>query len=675
MKKVLTYIVKSVEVLIRTGYLLLALAIILAVSYLVGGYAYLSGAWGTDTQSYIYIVSFIKNLFDLNLISALSVVGYGSIIVVAVTIYAFVALRFKNQTAALIAAICYLISPISWTWLTNWGFYAESISHTFVVPTILFFDLFFSSVIKKDYGVKTRLYLFFTILFITLTTATHFLSGYAVMGIFYFYVVVYFLFSKGERKSVLINGIIALFIVGILSLTATSAFTTPFARYAKFASIGGVGSASPPTIKDYQQVLPSIRNIVGLDEIQRGTFLHGMKFFKFPVVVSVLAFMGVLFYSWKDKRKWVYSLYGLFGIFLAFSPYYYVYFLNKLPLGFIASSFGWRPMYAVMRMVIPILAGLGLVGLFSLPFFWIKNKIIRYPINITIAFLSLIAFAFVLIYTKPTLKPIVYNYGANGIDTKNIWGVRDADGNMIGFDICPGKDFESDEERINFEAKFEKVGGWQRWCNSAMKKYFPPSQVVSWCDLEEKKGNTLPVICSPETVTPEDTLQFWESCKDGKEQSEVCKYAYFNLEEQLEISAWPRLKLATGFNPNEGLNQQLEIIEKDNPDGRIDFSPFMGGDSMMTPLYNVTRNLSQIHIYVASASLIHRFQGFQQIVYYLNSPMYDDPEMVNDINKWFGINYVSKERVGKSFQETGVTVYINTLKRMSWLSFHQKKQY
>ena len=61
---------------------------------------------------------------------------------------------------------------------------------------------------------------------------------------------------------------------------------------------------------------------------------------------------------------------------------------------------------------------------------------------------------------------------------------------------------------------------------------------------------------------------------------------------------------------------------------------------MMTPLYNVTRNLSQIHIYVASASLIHRFQGFQQIVYYLNSPMYDDPEMVNDINKWFGINYV-----------------------------------
>ncbi|MCH7641510.1 hypothetical protein IID22_04920 [Patescibacteria group bacterium] len=114
----------------------------------------------------------------------------------------------------------------------------------------------------------------------------------------------------------------------------------------------------------------------------------------------------------------------------------------------------------------------------------------------------------------------------------------------------------------------------------------------------------------------------------------------YHLNEQLSPSNWPRLELASGFDPNPGFNQTLEKISQENPNARIDFTPFMGGFSMIAPFYNVDRNLSQIHLYVTSASLIHRFQGWQQIGYYLNDPQYDDTDLINNIARWFGINYI-----------------------------------
>lgn len=649
------------------------------VSYLVGGYSYLSGAWGTDTQSYVamlvwidkyfphvpfwyplagggvsithaypvlsfYLVSLVKRLFEINLFGSLSAVGFGSIVLIAISIYAFVSLRFKNQTAAFMAAIFYLISPISWTWLSDWGFYAESISHVFVVPTILFWDLFFTSFIEKNYGKLTRIYLFLTILFLTLTTGTHFLTGYAVMGVFYLYVLVYSIFSKGKMKQVFFSGTIALIVVGIFSLTATAAFSVPFARYTKFAATGGISGATAPSLKDYQNALPSIENVIGMSNIKKDSPIYGMRDFKFPMVVSICSFLGIIFYSWKDKRKWVFSIYILYGFFVAFNPFYYVYILNKFPIWFIASSLGWRPVYAIMRVAVPIMAGLGIVGMANLPFYFIKNKFLKYPTNIVAASIALFVFVMAINWQIENYQVRkVVDFGAQGLDIKNVWQVKDEKGHILQRDFCPTGDevFNTDEDKKNFVNKFNDIGGYERWCNSSLTNYFPPIDIGDWCSNQSKSGNNnLPILCSPESLNVQKVKDFWQNCQNNPNYSAICKSSYEPLVKQLALNRWPRPQLASGYDPNEGLNSVLKKIEVDNPVARVDFSPYMGGDSMMSPFYNVNRYLSQIHIYVASASLIQKFQGFQQAVYYLNSPMYDDPVMLNDINKWFGINYV-----------------------------------
>ena len=183
--KVVRLMLKVFSGSFRAVYFLFALVFIFLSAYVLGGYQFLvGGALGSDmgmalsmaswidkyfpnvpfwyplagggvsfTHSYpvfsFYLVVFLERLTSLGLVESFRVIGYLSVLLMALSIYFFVVFRFKNQTAALIASFLYLVSPICWVWLFDWGFFADNVSHMFVVPAIFFWDLFFVSSLKK----------------------------------------------------------------------------------------------------------------------------------------------------------------------------------------------------------------------------------------------------------------------------------------------------------------------------------------------------------------------------------------------------------------------------------------------------------------------------------------------------------------------------------------------
>jgi len=674
---------KIIEAIIRLAYFSIAVVVIAGAMYLLGGFVYLRGAWGTDTinalsmlvwidkyfpkipfwypiagggisltHSYpifsFYLVSFIKRISSFNLFESFSLLGFSSILLTAVSLYLFVALRLKNQTAALLSALFYLISPISWTWLINWGFYAESISYLFLIPSIFFWDLFFSRFIKKDFGAKTRLLLLLVVLTVTLGMVTHFLVGFALIRFFSFYLIGYLILGKGERKAVLLRGIAALLIVSLFTYLTTLCFSLPFQRYAKIAAEAGLSGGG--TFKDLSQGIPGPLYVLGFKAYGNRDFLWPMNRFSFPMIVSVLGFLGILL-SFRDKKLLSFSFYALFGFFLALSPYFYWYRQRLPSIILIPLSWGtdWRMMFMILRLIWPVLAAFGIVKLVSLPFFWLKKGFLLLPKNLLVAVLSLVLAAIAL-YTQGNLqvlkereRPLSYKYGARDIDTRNIWGLTDKTGAILAADFCPYGGLEGAEEieRKKFEDNYLPVGGWQRWCHSRLALYFAPLRVADVCTSRKREGFTdLPRLCFPESVTSDEVFQFWQSCEEGKNLSPICGVRYPTVSQQMKLENWPKFTLAKGYGPIPEFNTLLEQISQENPRARLDFSPYRSSESMISAYYNYNRSLSQSHIYLTTASLILRFQGWQQIVYYLNDPQYDDPELINNLASWFGINYV-----------------------------------
>lgn len=678
---------KGVEIVVRLGYAGVAIVFIAGAMYLLGGDAYLQGVWGTDTTSILamlvwidryfptvpfwyplagggislthsypvfslYLVSFLERITSLNLLESFTMLGFSSVLIMALSIYAFVTFRFKNQTAAFLAAVFYLVSPIAWTWLVDWGFYAEAVAHMFVVPAILFWDFFFCRFLKNDWGIKTRIYLLITVLFITLGMASHFIAGFALIRLFFFYIIGYTLLSSGDRRQVFVRGTLALFLVGLFTYLSSAIFVIPYQRYAEVAAEAGLPSGELD-FKALVQSLTSPAHVLGFKTYSKKEFLWGLRRFSFPVAVSLFAVGGLFTNGWRSKRVLAFGLFALFGFLVSLSPYYYwlqQYLPSFLPFRLLTTSgTGWREMFMVMRLIWPTLAALGVVSVASLPFIWIKNKHLQVLTGVVIAFVSVTVSGYALYKFGhlPQVEDKPLNYGAQGLDLRNIWQLPkkacfsdDEKHECFGYekDDCLNKEL--------VKARSQETGqDLDVWCSSSLAEYVAPLAVLDWCSqarirLSEK---AIPEICDVNNLNTAKTgkiASFVQKCRNGQVEYSLCKLLYDPLIDQLSPANWPEFKVRGDYNPDVTLNARVEEIAQENPAARIDFSPYLSDLSMLTPFYNKERNLSQLHVYVASASLVQRFQGWQQIVYYLNDPQYDDPNLINNIARWFGINYV-----------------------------------
>lgn len=205
---------------LAAGRFLVAAAVIAAVAYVLSWQILHSGPVGSDTLFQLHLVRWVDASFpglnwwyrwddhgiayregyplaahwltaavsrlgSLDLSQAMQVVQFAVAPLGALGIYVFCAWRLRRPMAGLVAAIAYLLNPLTWTFLVDWGFYSNQAGTVLFMPCLVALDVFFEEWEAGRRGWRFRLAAIATIgLMDLMGLVSPFLLGAAVVAVF-----------------------------------------------------------------------------------------------------------------------------------------------------------------------------------------------------------------------------------------------------------------------------------------------------------------------------------------------------------------------------------------------------------------------------------------------------------------------------------------------------------
>ncbi len=364
-----------------------------------------------------FLVVILKRITPLSLLEVFHLFLFLSPILAAMGIYFWVWCRFKSQVMALLAGVFYLLMPLTWVFVTEWGFYAEAISYIFIAPTIAFFDFYLQ---------RKKLWLLLLAgVFFSLTFLTHIQAGFFLAFLISFYGLFYsFLKEKGGKISRFKKGFLAVFIVGLMVLLLTAFWLVPFLSYAQVSGRGmRTGLLSREQISDL--VLP-IESLLGLTRIYHEDFQSPLANASAPPLLWGLALIGFLLAIFRSKKILI------LGLFLILESLYIssleARFWASQQLTFLSNFLTLRSYLFSVRFILPVMAAYGLVDLVNFPFLplkkWLRGVVPLLTGGISILIAALLIFVFA---TFPRLEDRLINYGPGfaGDNLKLIWEKKD----------------------------------------------------------------------------------------------------------------------------------------------------------------------------------------------------------------------------------------------------------
>lgn len=405
------------------------------------------------------VIIFLSKITSLGIVAWTKILGFLSISLFAFGIYLFVISRLKVWVIGFLAGLFYILSPIAYIWLFEWGFYAESVSMIWFPLILLFFDLWLDRQVKGREGFKTRFYFCLTGALLALTLLSHpmvFFGALMFMGLYGLAVV---LMSKKEKrlrlKRLLTGGLKLLFVVLILS----SFWLVPFDVYRRLASEGrlyGAGSAEGIYRNDID--LKNVLSFYIPDSIEEKAFMF--RHFSFPLALAWLLPLGLLMVL-VFKKKRLSLAFGVAGLMLwmALSPAVLVFF-DRLPL--LVQFNNWRILMYPARVLVPVAAAWGIYGLvywLIFPFKFIERRWwLRGLRNMLVTGLVLVIASGWLWYwrNKPGDKVDRIRYGRE-ISECNLWRAYQ-------------EDFCKRQVKMGIEAQLKDVEQWQRLLSGAVQE-------------------------------------------------------------------------------------------------------------------------------------------------------------------------------------------------------------
>ena len=325
-------------------YFIAALALITGLSY-IAGQSFLNGIYGggSDTlNAYTFLVWFdrwypeiprwfplqgmgtpliftypvIPNLViilteritSLSLIQTFRLFGFISVPLTSLGIYLLVWLRFKNKTAALIASILYLLMPLSWTWLYDWGFYAESLSHWLVAPILISFDLYLSEILSGKDSFKKRLGFVGTVVFLVLAFIAHpgaFFGSISAIAVFSF--IYSFVYDYKNKRVNFLRALGSLIWLGITVLGAIAFLAVPYYLNASIAS-GNHPAVLQRHIFDTSSLL--LKPFLRLESIDVENIKFATRNISIPPVVWIPSIFTLLTSYFYSRKLFAYSVTG-----------------------------------------------------------------------------------------------------------------------------------------------------------------------------------------------------------------------------------------------------------------------------------------------------------------------------------------------------------------------------
>ncbi|HKW59577.1 MAG TPA: hypothetical protein VJR46_07465 [Candidatus Dormibacteraeota bacterium] len=90
-----------------------------------------------------WLTAALRRLLDVSLAQAMQIVQFAITPLDALGVYVFCAWRLRRPLAGVLAAAAYLLSPIAWTFIVDWGFYSNQAGTVLFMPALIALDVTF----------------------------------------------------------------------------------------------------------------------------------------------------------------------------------------------------------------------------------------------------------------------------------------------------------------------------------------------------------------------------------------------------------------------------------------------------------------------------------------------------------------------------------------------------
>lgn len=678
-------LLKIPELFFRLAFFVACFAIISAVAYYFGHF-YLRAVYGNDARHALSLISWIARYFPkipfwyplqgggvsmlwsypslpsilvvlvdrwthLGIMASFQVVGFSSFLLTALGMYLFVWWRLKNQTAALISAVFYLLMPLTYAWLTDWGFYAEAISYTFFFPALIFYDLFLEGVLKGEVGLVRRLSLFLAALFGALLFNTHPFGFVALILTIGVQTLLYALIRVKEKKAKLLRFLLKAISPSILAgvsavlLTAFVVFSFTYYKSAKpffdknLERDVYVVQAEQGDVESFllQNSIPQ-QSLLGLGTISNDDPAFSVRNLVIPPLVWVLGLAGVLLAVVFYRKTFCYLVPGLIAFLLMVRPmalFNLIRLLLRLHAPMIDYFSNERMYLMLVRYFFPIAAAFGIAGvgrlIFEIPTFWIrfiKVKAVTFGLavvrNLFVAVFALAAAAYLIFFAANKPEGV---WGWNAARYGRWIDVRDPFGKFKPV----GGEGETDA--------VSRLGYLRRGC-TVLKEGGQSAQVCSKISSKGSSSRDKAALsefvkeCKSFTL-PSPDLQLCPLVMDNKQDlwlatlSSLRDLSYWNKPSLVKPGKWRQVLFP--------FSAHGEFVDRmaDEENLRIDVSPMLGGITMSL---SAVSDMSIINLYTPTASLIRPYWGYENQVFYYE---YDDEEdTASEVARWFGVKYL-----------------------------------
>lgn len=238
----------------------------------------------------------LHRLTGLSILQTFRIVAFFTFPLAALGIYIFCWSTFRRQTIGLVAAVLYLLAPVSWTWMVNWGFFPQQVAFVFLPLILTAFERTLRYQLEGIPGGRGRLWFVLLVVLLVLGGLTHMIVGAAaaigIVLIASFTVLTTpregrMAAARGGMKIVLLMALVAGFIV--------AAYFVPFYSYGRVANREGLNT--PPVEQLHR--LP-VLEFFGLKAINPLEVLTRMQF---PFFFVVSALIGLVLAAGLIRRS------------------------------------------------------------------------------------------------------------------------------------------------------------------------------------------------------------------------------------------------------------------------------------------------------------------------------------------------------------------------------------
>jgi hypothetical protein len=361
--------------------LVIAAAIILAIAYALSWQILYFGPVGSDTLFHLHLARWIDSSFpglhwwyrwddhgigyregyplaahwiavavsrlsSLDLTQVMQVMQFAITPLSALGVYVFCASRLRHPLAGLVAGIAYLLSPLSWTFLVDWGFFSNQAGTVLFMPFMCALDVFFDEWSSGRRAWQWRLAAFATIGLVAMTgLVAPFLLGAEVTAIFLYLLAVRVGGWRSRARWLFVAA--PLLAVGAFLLTAF--WSLPQQEYLRF-----IGSHVPPRAFD-SALFPTwaLDQIFSVHPI-RTTVIFDRSTISPAVWIPALA--GVVTVLWNGRAR-VFTALVAFGVLTMVTTVLEAATWGLPVLGFLVHARGG---VTLVQFFVPVLAGLGL---------------------------------------------------------------------------------------------------------------------------------------------------------------------------------------------------------------------------------------------------------------------------------------------------------------------------